>query len=501
LGLVCSVEVSSFRRVLMASRDSGPVSASFDVLLDPGHARMLHFYTPQQIQSLETKAHKFFKTHYGLDYSLTTPIPISPTLSLPGYPSLGLLFAPYGTLPSSWKITLDTLHDDRSTSLWNLREFGIILYSLKKGTFPGGLNAGMPYDADAAIGFVHLNFLKSGEYDYMDPNCACREILECRGSAPSNPVVNEYGLRDRIIKLNCTDERGADVLGLMLNVLKPVNGNMSDVTQINRNVWTWPCPGEEDICPSFDSTTELCIASAYKLKDAQLDNVIMNGTLHITSNSGYYTSLRSNQDGIIYVPLNLKDEVHTLEFSAPGYCTLIQTVHIVMNCRKEISPYPNFLLKEGQNKLSAVLSWDNPITKDLDIHLVDNYTPSQHVYKGRCKANKPSPTQITLSHKSNSGYGPETITINHPDDNLQYLLVVHNYDKAANLSTSNAKVHLYDGYTFKKTVSCPKQGDFEFGWWIVAMYENQQWRVINKLVDLATSYSTITFQSFSMYLS
>jgi uncharacterized protein YfaP (DUF2135 family) len=105
----------------------------------------------------------------------------------------------------------------------------------------------------------------------------------------------------------------------------------------------------------------------------------------------------------------------------------------------------------GTGQVRMVLTWgESP--SDLDSHLL---TPGgTEIYFGN---SNPTNAGANLDRDDTTSFGPETITIT-AAQNGTYLYWVYNWSGTPSITTSNAKVELYDSTGLVQTINVPTSG-------------------------------------------
>ena len=182
----------------------------------------------------------------------------------------------------------------------------------------------------------------------------------------------------------------------------------------------------------------------------------------------------------VYEIVELDAGTYTLQASAPGFSTTFEDAVVLGGERRagaDILLSPEMRLGE----LRVVLSWgDSPA--DLDSHL---YTPeiegqTHHVYYGASGAADGAP-YAKLDVDDTDSFGPETVTLYRTFVG-QYVYAVHNFSEAPPLTTSQARVELYDSEGLIRSWNVPVQGDGL--WWEVFRIDGASLRVdsVNALI-------------------
>ena len=148
---------------------------------------------------------------------------------------------------------------------------------------------------------------------------------------------------------------------------------------------------------------------------------------------------------------------YTIETSKTGYSSAYFTVvsignNITANQGTSITP----LIPAGQIRI--ILSW-GAVPTDLDAHL---YTPSiegsnYHIYYG-AEGQKENAPYASLDVDDTDSYGPETITIYQLAAGT-YTYSVNNYSESPAITTSTAKVAVYDSTGLLKSFNVPPEGN------------------------------------------
>jgi hypothetical protein len=191
----------------------------------------------------------------------------------------------------------------------------------------------------------------------------------------------------------------------------------------------WPLDERKEI-EGFSELDDILVLS---FKDAVDCKVVDKATVTLAGNE-YATDYR----GYLKLPMGpfseLMDEGIPIKIKREGYITLQTDLRVeagtVLNRRMVMSR----ALPPG--KIRFVLQWDEE-PNDLDLHLKG---PGFHISYRHMKsiANK-----VDLDRDELNGYGPETITLHHLDETVNYSILVDNFSNDARFSGSeNLKVYV-----------------------------------------------------------
>jgi tetratricopeptide (TPR) repeat protein len=176
------------------------------------------------------------------------------------------------------------------------------------------------------------------------------------------------------------------------------------------------------------------------------DKTISGAEVIFQKNGQQSTPKITNSQGLVNIPADYADDSNVIIIiKKAGYSTLVS------KCRCGGLTYAISPIMEALDDLRIVLTWGkNPL--DLDSHL--SYADGYVCY------HKKEARNANLDVDDVDSYGPETITILKKRQGQKYVYAVHNFsDKDisnnANLSKSNARVHVYIGTTLIKTYYVP----------------------------------------------
>lgn len=196
----------------------------------------------------------------------------------------------------------------------------------------------------------------------------------------------------------------------------------------------------------IENFSELDNKLILSFKDAVSCNAIDNAKVKLgklfyeTDSKGYVTlpMMPFIETGNLDLPM---------EISKTGYTTiktkLIVAAGTILNKRMLLSP------SLSGSSMRFILQW-NETPKDLDLHLEGN---GFHVSYRNLRAGG----EATLDQDTQSGYGPETITLNNVKQGQHYKLSVVNYSGGADIDEA-AKVLVYIGDQLDSIISLNKTG-------------------------------------------
>lgn len=177
--------------------------------------------------------------------------------------------------------------------------------------------------------------------------------------------------------------------------------------------------------------------------DSDLGNPIFDANVNIDNR----WNIKSDKDGKVLLPNEIQDGEHKLIITKENdYVKTEQTFTIT---KGEINSIYQISIpkKENFERIKIVLDWAKK-PYDLDAHILDEnhhafYTTMNH-------------GNLELDRDDVSSYGPETVTIKHPDPKSVYKYYVFDYTDAenlysTNLSYSEAQVKVYFDNEFKSS--------------------------------------------------
>lgn len=189
--------------------------------------------------------------------------------------------------------------------------------------------------------------------------------------------------------------------------------------------------------------------------------------------TGSYLSGSATTDSSGKYNITLAVGNYTIEVSKNGYINGYINVSAsgasLANQNTSISP----IVESG--KIRIVLTW-NGSPRDLDSHLMFNAGGSSY----RIYFSNKNSSYAVLDYDVTSGYGPETITINKPDETV-YTYMVYNYSGESSLAGCDAKVTVYSGDREIATYSVPESGDGRV--WEVFTIKGSQINTINQITN------------------
>jgi len=232
------------------------------------------------------------------------------------------------------------------------------------------------------------------------------------------------------------------------------------------------------ILPSQNSR----LASTYEIKNSQTNEAVADVELDIEKiGEGVIKTVKGT--GVLALPEVLPDGHFVLKFKVTGFTVGEVRGAVYANCRKTVPSLPIFLSKilaVGERRF--VLSWSNPASKDLDLHLLGS--DGTHVYYRSKKSEKSDfrgQYKIELDIDVRGGFGPETLTLTNLEPGVKYSILVHNFDHPVPLSVTGAQV-TYFGSSGRSEVSVPNNGDLTSVWWLVGgLLDTGEFKPFNEL--------------------
>ena len=158
-------------------------------------------------------------------------------------------------------------------------------------------------------------------------------------------------------------------------------------------------------------------------------------------------NIKSDKDGKILLPKEIQDGEHKLIVKKEN--DYIQTEQNFTITKGEINSIYQISIPKKVNfdRIKIVLDWAKK-PYDLDAHILDE---THHAFYTTMKHGN-----LELDRDDVSSYGPETVTIKHPDPKSVYKYYVFDYTDAenlysTNLSYSEAQVKVYFDNEFKSS--------------------------------------------------
>ena len=206
--------------------------------------------------------------------------------------------------------------------------------------------------------------------------------------------------------------------------------------------------------------------------------------IEVFQNNNFLTEAKADASGKYIIP-EVPAGVFTLEAHASGFLHSTQeNVDVVVGANTPL----NFNLSEllARDALRLVLSWGGQ-PRDLDSHLWLPLESPYHVFFQRQGNLSTCPSAI-LDVDDIDGFGPEAITISQRFGRGTYLYAIHNFSGESDLSTSQARVQVFDSTGLIRTINVPAAGSGRF--WKVLTIDAQTGRinVINELGDNPEPY-------------
>ena len=313
------------------------------------------------------------------------------------------------------------------------------------------------------------------------PSC----IVVADGNATLTGVVQELGTGTKLSGVKVVLRTGGVYIR---EVLSDENGVYS-FTHLSGGGLVYSLEyTKEEYNPNSYSNIHLDINQVKTLETTNLskDVAIINGEVsgvvsNVLTGQGVSTvTLKvregmNNQNGVITkeiqtltdgsYTMTLIEGIYTVEAIKNGYITSYFTITVIggavsSNQNGTLSP----TIVDGDMRI--VLTW-GASPGDLDSHLVRKTDGVQdyHVYFSHSRS-----ADANLDHDDTSSYGPETVTINSPQQNSIYTYYVYNYSggSADVLKNSNAKVTVAFNNT-QRTFNIPNEGG---RYWKVFEIEN-----------------------------
>jgi uncharacterized protein YfaP (DUF2135 family) len=208
-----------------------------------------------------------------------------------------------------------------------------------------------------------------------------------------------------------------------------------------------------------------------KVTNAQTGQPLPGATVQLMQNGVVLRTTTTNATGD-YTFSELASGTYTLEVSAPNFVTSTRGNVQVITGQNTLL---NFVLSPvpGRGELRLVLTWGQ-FPSDLDSHLWLPVGNPFHIFYLR-KGNVNACPFAMLDVDDTSSFGPETITISRRFTGV-YVYAVHNFSGSPAITTSQARVEVFDERGLLKTFSVPTTGT---GLW---------WRVLT--IDGATGNIT-----------
>jgi hypothetical protein len=159
-------------------------------------------------------------------------------------------------------------------------------------------------------------------------------------------------------------------------------------------------------------------------------------------------NFQTDKKGELELPLppdNIEVDV-PLKVKKRGYIPLKQNIYVSVGTFWQ----KRFLMTEGMpiNSARFVLAWgESP--RDMDLHLIsDDFHISYRNKSGDFN-------QANLDRDAMDGYGPETITLNHLQDNKTYQVYIHQYSHDSNIDRK-VTLSVYTNNQLDRVVSMPE---------------------------------------------
>ncbi len=205
--------------------------------------------------------------------------------------------------------------------------------------------------------------------------------------------------------------------------------------------------------------------------DSATESAIAGAEVSLVGDS----SVTTTTDGFGAFTLTAPEGLQGLTFTAPGY--FIPNVNVMVVARETVFVEANGSANLTEGQVRFVLSWGAE-PADLDSHL---QTPSGfHVYYVA-----DSGGGAMLDYDDVDSYGPETITIDAPEEGVYYY-DVYNYSESPEMAGRGAYVEIFDVSGFVQRVTIPSAGTGLF--WRVFSYDGESFTIINQIVGTAPDY-------------
>jgi hypothetical protein len=206
-------------------------------------------------------------------------------------------------------------------------------------------------------------------------------------------------------------------------------------------------------------------------------------TVRLFQGQSVLTTVTADAQGTYSVP-GLPPGIYTLEARASGFLRNTQgNIDIVRGQNTEVNFSLSPLLSAGSLRL--VLTWGET-PRDLDSHLWLPVDRPYHVAYFR-RGDVENCPFAELDVDDTSGAGPETITISQRFPGT-YLYAIHNFSGSPALSTSQARVQVFDASGLVATFNVPTEGAGL--WWSVFTLDGVSGQIteINTLGDDPAPY-------------
>lgn len=209
---------------------------------------------------------------------------------------------------------------------------------------------------------------------------------------------------------------------------------------------------------------------------------IVGATVVAMQGTDTLATVTTGTNGSYSIP-ELPPGSYTVQASAPGFLRSSQTISVTSGATTTANFSLSPLLARGQLRL--VLTWGTS-PNDLDSHLWTPPTQRYHLYYGRRGVTTACPF-ANLDVDVTSGRGPETITISQLLSGT-YVYAVYNFSGSPDISTSQARVQVFDSTGLIATFQIPSTGTGR--WWDVLRINGATGAIteVNQIVADPTPY-------------
>ncbi len=255
---------------------------------------------------------------------------------------------------------------------------------------------------------------------FYDETLSTKEVASIRKTFLENhPAIKDLGIND-------------------IWFIKIPKENTPIIKQTEQNIITKNIIDEENTnkIPPTEKRTIIVL-------DCDTGNPIFNANVNIDNT----WNIKSDKDGKVLLPNEIKDGEHKLVIEKEN--DYVQTQQNFTITKGEINSIYQISIpkKENFNRIKIVLDWAKK-PNDLDAHILDE---NHHVFYTTMNHGN-----LELDRDDVSSYGPETVTIKHPDPKSVYKYYVFDYTDeenlySTNLSYSEAQVKVYFDNEFKSS--------------------------------------------------
>lgn len=223
-----------------------------------------------------------------------------------------------------------------------------------------------------------------------------------------------------------------------------------------------------------------------RVTNASNGQPISEATVRAMVNNNLIASATTDQSGNYQIP-ELPPGDYVLEVQASGFLRTRQNVSVVAGQNVVLNFSLSPLLAAGEIRI--VLTWGE-YPRDLDSHLWLPAEKPYHVYYGR-KGSLIGCPFANLDVDDMTSYGPETVTIKERFTG-KYVYAVYNYSRSPDITTSEARVQVFDSTGLIATFNIPTQGTGL--WWYVMDIDGATGAIteINRIGDSPEPYPDTT---------